>query len=90
MSVTALDSEPFYLVPFPLIISDRANASFTVAELRQCDVSVNGFDVAAFAAENYWSSTEINASNAWNQNFSNGNQNANNKTNTYRVRAVRR
>jgi len=44
----------------------------------------------AFEPSNYWSSTENDASNAWNQNFSNGNQNRNNKTNSYRVRAVRR
>jgi hypothetical protein len=39
---------------------------------------------------NYWSATEYSTTNAWNQNFSSGNQNNNNKTNTYRVRAVRR
>ena len=44
----------------------------------------------AFEASNYWSSTEIDATNAWNQNFNNGNQNANNKDNSNRVRAVRR
>lgn len=45
----------------------------------------------AFTASNYyWSSTENDGSNAWNQNFNNGNQNRNNKTNTYYVRAVRR
>ena len=40
--------------------------------------------VGGFANENYWSSSENNSNNAWNQNFNNGNQN-NNK----RVRAVR-
>jgi hypothetical protein len=44
----------------------------------------------AFEANNYWSSTENDASNAWNQNFNNGNQGNNNKDNSYRVRAVRR
>ena len=44
----------------------------------------------AFAADNYWSSTEFDATNAWNQNFTNGFQNANVKTNSYYVRAVRR
>ena len=44
----------------------------------------------AFEADNYWSSTENDASNAWNQNFNNGNQNRNNKDNSNRVRAVRR
>jgi len=38
---------------------------------------------------NYWSSTEYNATNAFNFNFNNGNTNNNNKTNTYSVRAVR-
>lgn len=44
----------------------------------------------AFAADNYWSSTENSATNAWKQNFNNGNQNNNNKNNNNRVRAVRR
>lgn len=43
----------------------------------------------AFAADNYWSSTENSATNAWKQNFNNGNQNNNNKSNNKRVRAVR-
>ena len=43
----------------------------------------------AFAADNYWSSTEFDATNAWNQNFNNGNQNNNNKDNSNYVRAVR-
>lgn len=43
----------------------------------------------AFAADNYWSSTENSATNAWNQNFNNGNQNNNNKNNSNYVRAVR-
>jgi len=38
---------------------------------------------------NYWSSTENDTNNAWNQNFNNGNQNNNNKNNTLAVRAVR-
>lgn len=41
------------------------------------------------ANANYWSSTENNATNAFNFNFNNGNANNNNKTNTYSVRAVR-
>jgi hypothetical protein len=36
-----------------------------------------------------WSSSENNNNNAWNQNFSDGNQNNNNKNNTNSVRAVR-
>ncbi|MBU1487442.1 DUF1566 domain-containing protein, partial [bacterium] len=45
--------------------------------------------VGGFSSNNYWSSTENNSNNAWNQNFDNGNQNNNNKNNTLRVRAVR-
>ncbi len=37
----------------------------------------------------YWSSTENNNNNAWNQNFNNGNTNNNNKNNNNAVRAVR-
>ena len=44
--------------------------------------------LGGFAAENYWSSSETNSNNAWNQNCSTGNQN-NNKDNTNRVRAAR-
>jgi hypothetical protein len=36
-----------------------------------------------------WSSSENNTNNAWDQRFSDGNQNNNNKTNTNSVRAVR-
>lgn len=47
-------------------------------------------DVGGFAADNYWSSSQNNADNAWNQNFDNGNQNDdNNKNNTNHVRPVR-
>lgn len=42
-----------------------------------------------FQSDNYWSSTENSATNAWNVNFSNCNVNNNNKTNTNYVRAVR-
>ena len=45
--------------------------------------------VGGFANDNYWSSSEFDNNNAWNQNFNNGNQNDNNKNNTLRVRAVR-
>ncbi|MEX0934479.1 MAG: DUF1566 domain-containing protein [Candidatus Saccharimonadales bacterium] len=45
--------------------------------------------LGSFAADNYWSSSQYNSSNAWRQNFNNGNQNNNAKSNSYRVRAVR-
>jgi hypothetical protein len=45
--------------------------------------------LGGFAADNYWSSSENNSNNGWNQNFSTGNQNDNNKNNTNRVRAAR-
>ena len=47
-------------------------------------IALGGFD-----NNNYWSSTENDNNNAWNQNFNNGNQNNNNKDNNKRVRAVR-
>jgi len=45
--------------------------------------------VGGFANNNYWSSSENNDNNAWNQNFNNGNQNNDNKNNNNRVRCVR-
>ena len=42
-----------------------------------------------FEADNYWSSSQNNTTNAWKQNFNNGNVNNNTKTNLNRVRAVR-
>ncbi|MBX3027856.1 DUF1566 domain-containing protein [bacterium] len=45
----------------------------------------------ATQSNNYWSSTtyQNNPTNAWNVNFNDGNVNANNKSNTFYVRAVR-
>ena len=43
-----------------------------------------------FVANNYWSATENNSTNAYNVNFNNGNTNNNNKTNANYVRCVRR
>ncbi len=45
--------------------------------------------VGGFADSYYWSSSEYYANYAWEQSFYNGNQYNNNKSNTYRVRAVR-
>ncbi len=47
------------------------------------------FAIGGFVSAYYWSSTENDNNNAWEQNFNNGNQNNNNKNNTNRVRAVR-
>ena len=44
----------------------------------------------AFASANYWSSSEFSASDAWRQNFNNGDQSNFNKSNLDYVRAVRR
>jgi hypothetical protein len=46
-------------------------------------------EVGGFADFSYWSSSEYNASGAWNQHFSGGSQNPNGKNGTERVRAVR-
>ena len=43
-----------------------------------------------FTADGYWSSSESSSTNAWYQNFNYGFQNYFNKTNSYRVRGVRR
>jgi len=45
--------------------------------------------VGGFSTDNYWSSSENDDNNAWNQNFNNGNQNNDNKNNTNYVRPVR-
>lgn len=42
-----------------------------------------------FASDYYWSSSENNSNNAWDQSFSSGNQNNYYKNKTLRVRAVR-
>lgn len=44
----------------------------------------------AFASVNYWSSTEYSAAYGWRQGFMYGNQGGGYKSNSYRVRAVRR
>ena len=43
-----------------------------------------------FCVDAYWSSSENYSTNAWKQDFTNGIQNYYNKTNDYRVRAVRK
>jgi len=50
----------------------------------------NKEEIGGFANYYYWSSTENDFDNAWRQDFDNGDQNNdNNKSNTYYVRAVR-
>jgi prepilin-type N-terminal cleavage/methylation domain-containing protein len=45
--------------------------------------------VGVFAAESYWSSSQYDANNAWNQYFVYGDQSGDSKGNTYRARPVR-
>ena len=47
--------------------------------------------IPGFSASSYWASTEMNATFAWNQNFSNGDQGGRDKSSaTRRVRCIRR
>jgi len=46
-------------------------------------------NIGGFGAYYYWSSSEYDADNAWNQYFSNGNQSSYNKDFNFRVRPVR-
>ena len=46
-------------------------------------------DRAKYSYKRFWSSSQNNIKNVWNQNFDNGNQNDNNKNNDNNVRAVR-
>jgi len=45
--------------------------------------------VGGFASGYYWSSSEHDASHAWDQDFTGGTQGNDNKSNTYYVRPVR-
>ena len=62
--------------------------SGTPAQTSAADFQSTGAE--DFAAANYWSSTEVSATSAWSQIFSYGNQYYGYKTNSYRVRCVRR
>ena len=46
-------------------------------------------NLGGFSANYYWSSTEYDYDSAWDQNFANGNQNANGKATSSYVRSVR-
>jgi hypothetical protein len=58
-------------------------------ELNLMYVNLHTQSLGSFASNYYWSSSEIDASNAWKQSFSNGYQGHCNKDSTYYVRAVR-
>ena len=58
-------------------------------ELNQMYANLHSQGVGGFTSNDYWSSSENNARDAWNQNFNNGNQKSNNKNNNKQVRAVR-
>lgn len=49
----------------------------------------NNSGTGGFANDDYWSSSEDDAGNAWDQNFSDGDQYVDTKSITFRVRAVR-
>lgn len=46
--------------------------------------------IGGFSGDSYWSSTEFDSDNAWEQNFNYGDQSHHLKSGTYRVRCVRR
>jgi hypothetical protein len=58
-------------------------------ELNALYVNLKQIRVGGFANYYYWSSTEDDNTSAWKQDFSNGEQNGNNKNNKFNVRAVR-
>lgn len=73
----------------PVVMQRKGDASFCAVHTAQRRVSAQ----SNFGSSNYWSSSESNSTNAWNQNWNSsnpGNQNNNNKTNGRVVRAVRR
>jgi len=45
--------------------------------------------LGGFKNDNYWSSSQVDSYALWSQNFSNGNQNSNNSTETCNMRAIR-
>jgi hypothetical protein len=68
-----------------------AGAGYTASDPAQTtEVSFQAGGPDAFVANYYWSSTELDASSAWSQNFNGGSQYRYSKTLSYRVRAVRR
>lgn len=70
-------------------LSFRGSTFVRPARARRCGPTPARSTFGGFASDNYWSSSENDNNNAWNQNFGNGNQNNNNKDNNKRVRLVR-
>jgi hypothetical protein len=71
--------------------SRPTQTGYTAGDPAQTDrESFKGASADAFEPSNYWSSTEVDASSAWGQKFSNGSQYRYYKTSSTRVRAVRR
>ncbi len=58
-------------------------------ELNQMYQNLYLNNLGGFSADRYWSSSEYDAYDAWNQYFPNGNQNVSLRDNAYRVRPVR-
>jgi len=71
--------------------SSPAGAGYTSGSPAQTGVAVfKTGGTESFVENGYWSSTEFNATNAWLQNFLNGNQTSRTKANYGYVRATRR
>ena len=65
------------------------NDWFLPSQLELNEMYIQKTVIGGFSGSFYWSSSEYDASNAWTQDFSNGNQNSNSKAGTAHVRAVR-
>jgi hypothetical protein len=59
------------------------------AELNQMYLNLHSYGVGGFVMGSYWSSSEDDIDNAWNQSFSDGTQYSNGKNLGHRVRAIR-
>jgi hypothetical protein len=71
--------------------SDPTGAAYTSGTPAQTSVTLfQTGNSEAFAAVNYWSSSEYSSADAWRQHFSTGSQTSVNKDNSFYARAVRR
>ena len=61
----------------------------SIGELMKMYSNLLTAGVGGFASASYWSSSEVNATGAWNQFFTNGSQGNVRKATLYRVRPVR-